>query len=749
MNLASKFIGIDQDPSVQAGAGTRAGLFMSGLFLLSVGLVIVLALDQLLALAVPLFMFAAFNLVLSTRTRLSQGRSNVLALTGHLVASVVSYMLLARIFWVTYRTDSIVATDLGVLKVLSFQNPYAYSIKPLLDQLAFPTSYYTPHLDGSFEFHLTYGALSFLSLLPIYSAGLHDLRDAVFTFHILSVLIVFGLVPSRQKALSLAPFVFFPVFVAASWTDAVWAFFLVLCPALWYRSRNLGLLMLALAGASKQIALIAAPLLLIRVWRESPSGKLRKTLVGSGILATGFLGPSLPFILTSPSQWWAATVVPYFPGSAAMISGGMGLSEILMDIGAAPPAPFYMFLMGLVGGCLLYLYATRFWRSRCLVWIFPIITIFFYYRSFPNYIFYWGFPLALEYFRNKPTLSVWPFSPFQATSQLNTAWGGILSVTGRFRIGILVGLLVTTVVLGAYGAYVSRVGPSMVDVRVNSVSDPDQVGGVTSLNITLNNLTRKPVLPLFFVKWGIWLPYLWASNSNHTLEQSSSASYVVTATDGIAMVPRSYDFRIYVFDANTGDFIGGSPSINANTPLPDLANPLFRWWTLDLGAGTKVPIGWELTTTNVGSVSSVIHALDSTRGAGLGLQLNYTSSVSAPEEVRISQTTSLSSTRLNMSLLDPLLPSTDGAAKLGVTVTDGIHELSYVFADVATRQTLTVSGLEKTILVPVTPSSWTSVSIDANHDWIAQGWSFPKQVTLTVFLQANRTGFYSASIREL
>ena len=146
LNLASKFIGIDQDPSVQAGAGTRAGLFMSGLFLLSVGLVIVLVLDQLLALAVPLFMFAAFNLVLSTRTRLSQGRSNVLALTGHLVASVVSYMLLARIFWVTYRTDSIVATDLGVLKVLSFQTHMPTLLSRFLISSHFPPRITLPTL---------------------------------------------------------------------------------------------------------------------------------------------------------------------------------------------------------------------------------------------------------------------------------------------------------------------------------------------------------------------------------------------------------------------------------------------------------------------------------------------------------------------------------------------------------------------------------------------------------------------------
>ena len=113
-------------------------------------------------------------------------------------------------------TDSIVGSYMGVLKILALQNPYGYSIKPFLDQFSFSPSFYTPRVDGSFEFHLNYPALNFLSLLPLYAVGLHDLRDGVFAFQILSVLVIFGLVPSRQKALSLAPFIFFPAFVDSS-----------------------------------------------------------------------------------------------------------------------------------------------------------------------------------------------------------------------------------------------------------------------------------------------------------------------------------------------------------------------------------------------------------------------------------------------------------------------------------------------------------------------------------------------------
>src|SRR2546427_1831364 len=437
---AGRFLGLDQDPSILAGRGTRTGLFISGAFLVAVGLLIILFFGPLAVLAIPLLLFGGFNLLNSRRTGLSLSRSNALSLAGHLTAIVVLYLFLTRILLLTYMTDSIVGSYMGVLKVLSLQNPYGYSIKPFLDQFSFPPSFYTPRIDGSFEFHLNYPALNFLSLLPLYAAGLHDLRDGGFVFHILSVLLIFGLVPSRQKALSLAPFVFFPALVAASWTDSVWAFFLVGGAILWYRNRNLGLLMVGFAGATKQIALIAAPFLLIRLWQESPGSKLRNTLVGAGAIATGFLGPNIPFMLSSPSQWWAATIAPYFPGGAAQVPGGVGLSGVLLDLGVVLPPLFFVALMGIAGVGSLYLYSTRFSKSRYFVWIFPIVIMFFYYRSFPNYIFYWAFPLAFEFFKNRPAISIWHFSPLPTIPWHSSIGSTLRSVRGRLRVPLVAGL---------------------------------------------------------------------------------------------------------------------------------------------------------------------------------------------------------------------------------------------------------------------------------------------------------------------
>ena len=743
-----QFLGLNQDLSTGAGRGTRIGLVVSGAFLISVGLLIGLISSLFVVLAIPIFLFGGYNLANARKKQLSLSRANLLSLSGHLCATVVLYLLFTRILWITYMTDSIVGSYMGVLKVLALQNPYSYSIKPFLDQFSFPPSFYTPRIDGSFEFHLNYPALNFLTLLPLYAAGLHDLRDGVFLFHILSVLLIFGLGPSRQKALSLAPFVFFPAFIAASWTDSIWAFFLVAGAIFWYRNRNLGLLMVGFAGATKQIALIAMPFLLIRLWQESPGSRLRNTLVGAAVATAGFIVPNIPFVLSSPSQWWTATMAPYFPGGAAQVPGGIGLSGILLDIGIAPPPLFFVTLMVLVGVGSLYLYSTRFSKSRYFVWIFPIIIMFLYYRSFPNYIVYWTFPLAFEFFKGRPSLSIWRFSPIHTIPWHPTIGSTLRSVRGRLRVPLIASLLLTTVFVGAFGAYVSSSQPSKVEVQINSIADPDGIGAATMLNVSLSNLTPRFIVPSFFVKWNL-LPYVWASNSNRSLAPSSSASYLVTATDGLAAVPRSFNFRVYVFDSYTGSLVGQSLSLRADTPLPSIANPHFRWWTLDVGAGAKVPFSWKLTKTNIDPLTSVSQVLDHNQTGGITLQVNYTTPAFNLERVMISQRVPLNATVVNLSLFDPLQTSTGGRAVLGITVTDGAHELSYLLSNATRTPALSASNYNYTTLVPIAASTWTSVSIDASRTWQAQGWAVPNQVTFTIFLQASSIGLYSASIRDL
>src|SRR5713101_8497850 len=253
---------------------SRVGLGLTGLFSVVAGLWVLafgLNIAVILVLAVGLAGFGLFNLAFSFRKNLTLSRANQLSLVGNLVLFIWLYVVASRLLFVSYTTDTVVGTYMGILRVLQIQSPYGFSIKPLLDKFGFSPSFYTPGVNGAFDFHLAYPSLSFLSILPFYLLGLHDVRDTTFIFFVLSILLIFGLAPARLKSVTLAPFGLFPFVIAGSWTDSVWAFFLVLTAFLWYRHPKSSWISFGLAVAVKQIAIVAAPFLLIRLCMRIPS----------------------------------------------------------------------------------------------------------------------------------------------------------------------------------------------------------------------------------------------------------------------------------------------------------------------------------------------------------------------------------------------------------------------------------------------------------------------------------------------
>ena len=177
---------------------SRAGLVMSGSFLTLAGLWALVSgtpLALALWLSPGLLAFGAYSIFSGLKDRLSLSRINQLSLVGYVIAAVSLYLLFSRFSIVSYTTDTVVATYMGVLRVLQLQSPYGSSIKSLLDQFGFTQSFYTPMVNGSFDFHLAYPSVSFLSVVPFYALGLHDLRDAIFIFYIMSMLLIFALLP--------------------------------------------------------------------------------------------------------------------------------------------------------------------------------------------------------------------------------------------------------------------------------------------------------------------------------------------------------------------------------------------------------------------------------------------------------------------------------------------------------------------------------------------------------------------------
>ncbi len=728
----------------------RFGLASAGIFLLFSGLWI-LSLGQGILQWLSLFLvgFGAVNVGLAARRGIQLRRANMLSITGHLCALLAFYLFSTRVLTVVYETDGMVGTFMGIVKTLQGQNPYVYSIKPFLDQFGFPSSFYTPRVDGSFEFHLNYPAFNFLSLLPLYLAGFRDLRDGVLFFHILTILTLFYVVPSRFKAVSIIPFSLgFPFSIVYSFTDSVWAFFLVLSAVYWNRDRRVSLIMFGLAVATKQIAFAALPFLLVGLWRETEGSKLRGLVEGVGLILAVYLLPNLPFVLTSPSSWWAATVTPYLPGTTPMVAGGMGLSEILTDLGIPIPSSFFTLLTGTVGVAMTLLFFLRYERLRHLMWVMPALVLFFYHRSFPNYLFYWTFPLFAQLILNgRLDLRLNIAAKLAPLLRWSPSRPNLTSFRRRTGTTLLLGLTLVAIFAGVSGAYVSRVTGSNVEVQIYSVADPDNLGAATLMNVSLTNNQADSISPNFFVKQLCFCPpVLWKTSARTPLPGSSQASYSIVATDALAAVPRDVQFRVLVYDSIRGELAGQSKPMVADTAQLGVANPSFKWWTLDSATGRQVPYGWKLTLANSDLSAAGISPLDSNNTRGIALRLNQTSSGTKPLEIVLSQRLLFNATNLSLLAFRPSGSDPQSRFLLGAKLSDGNHNLYFVFSDTASLQEVNAYSVNTTVVVPTRLSTWSWVNIDAPKVWATQGWAKPATVDFSIVFQTSNVGVYSTDI---
>lgn len=751
VSSAKKFFGAS-DNGVSVSLPSRIGLALSGGLLILAGLWLLVVEPALLfaqVLSIGLLAFGLLNGVSSLQRRFALTRINQLSLIGHLVALITFYLILSRLLMIGYSTDTIVGTYMGVLKVLQFQSPYPFSIKPLLDQFGFSPSFYTPGVDGSFDFRLAYPSLSFLSVLPFYIVGLHDVRDVVFIFHILSVLVIFGVAPARLKSVSLAPFSLFAFVIAGSWTDSVWAFFLVLTAFLWYRHPKTSWVTLGLAIAVKQIAIVIAPFLLIRLFNERTTSRPRALATAAGLMLTAFFLPNLPFIFASPSAWWADIVAPYLPNAPPQVPGGIGLSNFLLDVGIALPSSFFIVLMLGATASLLYLYARYYRGLNSLVFAFPIFLFFLYYRSFPNYMAYWIFPLVLELC----TLGGPNFRVISMIRFPSIAWrpptGTFLKVfRQKLTPTVVVIMVLTLAFVGVSGAYISQAANPKVSIQVNGVMDPDRIGSVTLMNVTVTNLLTTPISPNFFVKYGP-LPFLWTTNSSGLLGGGEGNSYVIAAPDALSAVPHGDSFHIVLFDKVTGQLLGESSSSKADTVAPLLVNPELKWWVLDQSVGKKVPFGWKLALSNTDLTSSRVDPLGVNGTSGISMTLNNTSNNGLVQQLTLSQKMLLNATSVNIHLNQSLATNFSTKTTIGTSITDGTHTIYYLFSNLASQQTTSLYSNNVTIIVPTQKSQWNIITIVPSTVWASQGWLIPQTVTLAVFLESDAAGVYNASVNEI
>jgi uncharacterized membrane protein len=415
---------------------------------------------------IAIFMFSLSPQLLSRERKISE-IDKVVFYISMAIFTIVSIGLIHG-----FGTDDQEYTVQAALNLLKGYDPYtSFNYQPLGVK---PT--YTVY--GGITHAFIYPPLSFLLYIPIILV-LSALNLPLYFTNILNIifqdllsLIIFRVGIKREDPIAVLPIIFLfitadveaPGFSGVS--ASIWATFIALG---YLKSGWKGGLFLGLANLFNQISWLITPFLLIYKFKTSREDFV-KTLNGFTI---SIIGLSLPFLIWNPYGF-----LHIFTTDVSTIPVGLTGLTVLNFTGILEVEPWYFtFMMTVIGSLSLYLYYKGFGVLRETLWIYPMLIMWFSWRTLTEYFIVWPMLMFLSVFQLYDFNNVRNNLP-----QIKIPKGEISTI-----------LLTALVVVGSLGLlahsqYVSQDPVKVVKVNVNGKSEP-----ITSVNITVENVGDSPV----------------------------------------------------------------------------------------------------------------------------------------------------------------------------------------------------------------------------------------------------------------
>jgi uncharacterized membrane protein len=145
-----------------------------------------------------------------------------------------------------------------------------------------------------------------------------------------------------------------------------------------------------LSCAIKQTPWLLVPFLLIWVYHDGAGLSRRERALRTVCFAVAagclFLVPNLWFIFQDYQSWWQGVITPSF-GNLVILSQGLSM---VSELGIIPlPPRVYALAAVSVFATLVFNYAVYFNRLRHIIWVMPMLAMWFSYRGLQNYFIFW------------------------------------------------------------------------------------------------------------------------------------------------------------------------------------------------------------------------------------------------------------------------------------------------------------------------------------------------------------------------
>jgi len=474
-----------------------------------------------------------------------------------------------------YTTDVHLFSDYAATLTRMGENPYQYDMLDSYRVYRASKLYSTPLLNGDTVGGVSYPSLAFLLFVPFQTLGIDT--ALIYPLALLAcLLLVYAVAPEPLRPLVIVPFLVNPNYTLYSLglvNDIVWATMLCLMVVCWRRTA-LAALIFGLACAYKQQPWFLAPFLVVRLWHETigQSRAERLKLLAQFILisAAVFTVLNVPYWVADFGAWLNGVLRPL---TQNMIILGQGYSSLtLFGVIFLPQWVFSYFTYGILI-VLLTLYARYFAHWRELLWIAPVIALWFSHRSLSSYWYFYLLPLvtammvALRREMSSPQ-----------AQEVSTPRGARGLILVPFAIGGA-----ALVVAGIFALSPNALKLEIIGRVLYNSTD-------SRLTVQVSNNSETPVTPRFSVQsWGEQPAFWQVLHGAEQIAPNGTESYVLYTDAPSEVFNPAVGAQVIVNDANRFGVRASSFLPPAQLAYVD-ALPNSRW-TYWLPNGSA-PIGW-------------------------------------------------------------------------------------------------------------------------------------------------------------
>ncbi len=450
------------------------------------------------------------------------------------IISVLTYTIIAIVLINGFGTDDMEYITQAVNNILNGKDPYAQLYSPINVQ---PTYLISGKISSSF----IYPPLSFLLYIPFYiflkvsHLQLYYINIVNIIFQDILVFLIYNEGKKRGDPIATLPVIF--LFITAGVlapgfsgvNGAIWATFVALSYI--YNGKKSGLF-LAIADSFSQLAWLITPFLLIYKKQD-----LYTTLKSFLTSMTIF---NLPFLVWDPHAF--LNIITLDQSTIPIAVTGFTIFNLTTLLNVEPW--FFTLAIAITGGLSLYVYYRLFPAVKESLWIFPMIILWFSWRTLTEYFLFWPELMFISIFRLNYTNKI--------NIDINKIKRELISV-----------LLSALFLLAAVGGYSHAEYIAQNPVKISEVIIPQDKTPINQVYIVVKNnanysinitLVRVSVPNSLNMVWNFTQGKIPPNSTKVLLAYTNNPKLSINSTKFTVEVYYKYfisSYKVYINESNT------------------------------------------------------------------------------------------------------------------------------------------------------------------------------------------------------